>query len=103
MILKIETAIDLDANRKVWITGETDVEDPEDFAEAASALAEAVANQALTTYGKAGADIGVVAPSAEAILASAASMVPPSQRPKRPDDPPTMRAFGEDDDEDNAN
>lgn len=91
MILKAEASIDIDVNRKIWITGSAEGIEPENVQEVAEALAESVVGQALEAH-KA---IGLPVATPEDILAAARVGDPADRRP-RPEDPPSMRAFGDD-------
>jgi len=100
MKIRVEASVDLDANRKVWIHGEAEDFEPEQLEETAQTLAQAVTDQALGAYTRAAAALGIVPLSAEAVMASAGLRTPPSERRPRPEDPESMRTFGDDDDED---
>ena len=102
MKIKIEASVDLVLNRKVWIHGEAEDFEPEQLEETAQTLAQAVTDQALEAHARAAAALGVVPLSAEALMASAGLRTPPSERRPRPEDPASMRTFGDDDEEEDA-
>lgn len=101
MKIRIEAAIDLDSNRKVWIQGDAENVEPEQVPAVSQALCTSVTTEALQAYAVAAKSLGIVAPSAESILAAVGSRggLAPSERKPRPDDPVTMRTFGEDDED----
>lgn len=98
MKVTVEINIPVDDKRSIWMTAYTEVEKAEDVGVAATGCAEALTENALGAW-------SVVAPpsqqidpkAAEIITAARRDEVPASQRPKRPDDPETMRAFGDPD------
>jgi hypothetical protein len=90
-----EISIDIDANRKIWITGTAEGVEPGDVAQVQEALQEQVTVQGLAAYNH-------VTPqpmTAEQVVeaARAASTTDPADRRPREDDPATMRTFGDDD------
>lgn len=91
MIIHMEVSIDLDPNRKIWIAGDAEV-DIEDMEQATPVLAESITTQALRAHGDAMQRYGLSVGSAEQILASAGA----GERKPRPEDPESMRTFGED-------
>lgn len=100
MKLTAEISIDLDANRKIWITGSAEDVEPGDVSQVQQALQEQVTAQGLAAYSVAGPPKPM---SAEQVMeaARASAAVPqgdPSERRPRPEDPESMRTFGEDED-----
>lgn len=95
MKLKVEAVIDIDSRRRAIISGDVDEVESSQFRNVAHALAQAVTTQALTAAAV-GAE-GIEPDGAAIASAAGAEPLAPSQRTKRPDDPATMRAFGEDD------
>ena len=100
MKVKAEIAIDIDSNRRIWLTAEAEPVEPENIAVVSTALNESLADQALAIYEKARIKFE---PEAAAIVAAAARRGEGSKRRPRPEDPESMRTFGPDDDEDIAN
>jgi hypothetical protein len=98
--LSIEVAVDIDKDRKVWMVGSaTDVE-VEDVGDVARQLVEHTTGNALAAFGAAVDRLGVsVDPNAASVVAAAraGAQLPPSERPPRPEDPESMRTFGDDD------
>lgn len=82
MVVKIEVAIDLDENRRVWVSGDATPVEPESIAAVASALAENVTAQALAAY-----QVTKPPPTAAEVVAAAKAK-------------PDMRSFGEENDDD---
>jgi hypothetical protein len=91
MRLRAEASIDIDANRKIWISGFAEDVSAEDAPEISKALTESVTEQALSAHEA----VGLPVQSAEALLESIRSGDPADRRP-RPEDPESMRAFGDD-------
>jgi hypothetical protein len=101
--LAIEVAIDIDRNRRVWMVGSADDVKPDEVEKVAPQLVEATTSHAVAAHAAAVERLGVdLEPDGAAIARAAAeaSGIPASERPKRPEDPDTMRTFGEDDDDD---
>lgn len=94
MIFKVEIGIDVDDKRQIWITGSAQTEQSENPAALAEAvipkLVEEVTAQGLAAHERA------VAQSVISGLPRGGDGRAPSERPKRPEDPPTMRAMQED-------
>ena len=106
MRLEAEATIDIDANRKIWIHIFADGVEADQVEQVAPTLAEQVTAQALAAHEHASQKLSI-APSAAAVLSSVGSGHPsglsPSERPPRPEDPETMRTFGDPDpDEEDA-
>lgn len=59
MILKAEATIDLDANRKIWITLSGKTEEGEDPADVIPVLAEELVNASVSAFNQAAAQIGI--------------------------------------------
>jgi hypothetical protein len=99
---KVEIGIDVDPKRKIWLVGDVGKVELSELKEAAIAVTEAITLQALTARAIAMGDVEVdedAAKIVEMARKAAADQVPPSERRPRPEDPESMRAFGEDDDE----
>lgn len=95
MIIKVEVGIDLDDKRRIWIEGSAQTAPGESVAVLAPAvikeLTAQVTGQAMAIHEKAAAQMVI-----SGALAGGDGRAP-SERPKRPDDPPTMRAMQEED------
>lgn len=92
MKIQVEAIIDVDEKRKIWIIGSAEDGVNEDNCQAVTkALAQSVTGQALRTAKERGAPIG----SAAHVMSRASSGIDAASRPKRPEDPDSMRAFGE--------
>lgn len=97
MNIKAEASIDIDPNRKIWMQAEAKDVPVEKVAEVAAGLQAALTEQVLSAYDFAVPRIEM-SKSAKDIVDEARkhSDVPPSERRKRPDDPESMKAFGDD-------
>jgi hypothetical protein len=104
MKLTAEVSIPIDDKRSIWMTAYADDVEPDQLAAAATGLQEALTGQALAAY-------SIVAPTqvdtdAAAIVAAASRRketdVPAQQRPPRPEDPESMRTFGEEEEDRDA-
>ena len=76
MKLKIEIAIDVDQNRKIWIEASADAIEPEDVDKVSGALARHVVAKALDVHDH---------------------VHPPLKMAKDPEDIPGLQTFGEED------
>jgi hypothetical protein len=105
-IIKFEVSIPVDDKRNVWMTGTAEKVPVSKVGDVTAMVGKAVSDQALATFDQA------VPPSeledeAARIVREAknkgggAEEVPPSQRRPRPEDPDSMRTFGEDDEDEN--
>jgi hypothetical protein len=102
MKLSIEVAIDLDQNRRVWMVGSADDVKADEVDKVAPQLVEATTSHAVAAHAAAAERLGVdLEPNGAAIAraAAASSGLPLSEREPRPEDPESMRTFGEDDDD----
>lgn len=103
MIIRVEIGIDIDAKRKIWLQADASPVKPEDAEQISAALIEGVTTQALAVQAVQEQRVEVD-PAASAVVAAARASgpqePPPSQRRPRPEDPESMRAFGEDEDDD---
>lgn len=91
MIFKVEVGIDIDEKRKIWLEASATADPKDATAQAVvKALTENVVEQALVLQERATAQ-GVISGA----LAGGDGRAP-SERPKRPDDPETMRTMQED-------
>ncbi len=95
MKLTIEAVIDIDRSRRAIIAGNVDNVESTQFRNVVHALAQSVTEQALAAA-VVGVEGGVEPVGASIAHGAGAEPLAPSQRPKRPDDPNTMRAFGDD-------
>ncbi len=102
MKITCEASIDLDANRKIWITGVADDVPEEHAGKLGSELVQATTANACAALGQATERLGIepIDPGAEIARAAGASPLPASERRKHPGDPESMRAFGEDEGDD---
>jgi hypothetical protein len=90
--IKVECAIDIDENRRVWIRGGAPECPVEHAGKLGSELVEAVTANACAALGHAVEELGVAvdqdaAKIVAAARASSGAQVPASERPKRPEDP----------------
>jgi len=97
MKLSAEISIDLDDNRKVWITGTAEGVEPADVAQVQEALQENVTAQGLAAYNMVGPQLPqAMTPEQVIEAARAASPTDPAERKPRPEDPDSMKTFGDD-------
>lgn len=104
MKLNSEITIDLDDKRRIWMENSAELPDDmpaEDVGKVAAQLVEVTTDNALAAYAV-GADRHPPGGVEEAgkRLAAAAAAIPASERPKRPEDPASMRSFGEEPEDD---
>jgi hypothetical protein len=97
MNLRCEVSIDIDPNRKIWITGSAGPVEPGQVTDVAAALTESVTSQALEAHKAMGMPVG----NADAVLA-AARAGDPSERKPRPEDKASMATFGEEEEDEDA-
>jgi len=62
MIIKAESTIDLDGQRKVWLQISAKIEEHEDPAEALPVIAQALVDQSISAFEQAAAQLGMPGP-----------------------------------------
>lgn len=99
MDIKVEVSVPVDDKRSVWLTGHAEDVEVEDVGTVTGQMAGAVAKEALELYDQAVPATQLEEEAAKIVQAAKArsdrEKIPPSQRVKRPEDPETMRTFGE--------
>jgi hypothetical protein len=99
MKVTVEISVPVDDKRNVWMTAYAEDVEADDVSKAAAGCAEALTDQALAAWSVVAPRPAIDPRAAEIVAAAKRDEVPASQRPKRPDDPDTMRAFGDDADQ----
>lgn len=103
MQIKVEVTIDLDDKRQMRLEGSAAPVEVEQIDKAAEHLTGNIVAKAIAAYNIVKQTLPRSMSAEDVVeaarLAATEGAGAPSERPKRPDDPPTMAAFGEDEDE----
>lgn len=100
MKIKIEVSVPVDDKRNIWLTGEAEGVEVDDVGKVTAHIAEGISGKAIELYDQAVPPSEIEDEAAQIVRRAkekGKEEIPPSQRRPRPEDPDSMKTFGDDD------